>query len=384
MNIVFQNLSVSIFETMSRLSTELKAINLGQGFPEGLEPRELVEAAMQALSDGPHQYPPMRGVPALRQAVAENARHHFGLDADWEQEVIVTSGAAEALASTFFALLNTDDEVIILEPAYDSYRPLLVRAGARIVPVRLNAPDWQLPVEALEAAISSRTRAIIVNAPMNPTGKLFSAEELAFLADFINRHDLVAICDEVYEHLTFDNRKHVSLMSLPQARERCIRIGSAGKSFSVTGWKVGYIIAPQALLKTVSRAHQYLTFSTPPALQTAVAFGLRLSDAYFDGLRAELQSRRDLMAGSLRQAGFRVLDAPSTYFMNLDISEFDTAGDDFAFAQRLARESGVATIPLNVFYGDRTSVGLVRLCFGKAPETILAGVEKLRLWRERL
>jgi aspartate/methionine/tyrosine aminotransferase len=369
---------------MSRLAAEVGAINLGQGFPEGLEPRDIIEAASAAILKGPHQYPPMRGLPELRQAVAGNARRHFSLEVDWQNEVIVTSGATEALACSFLALLNPGDEVILLEPAYDSYRPLLLRAGARIVPVPLFGPAWELPREALEAAVTPRTRAIVFNAPMNPTGRIFDLKDLQFLAAFINRYDLVAVCDEVYEHLTFDGQRHIPLMTLPDARDRCVRIGSAGKSFSVTGWKVGYITAGAKLLGPIARAHQYLTFTTPPALQSAVAYGLALDDGYFDGLRAELQRRRDLMSGSLRQAGFAVLDAAATYFLNIDISAYDPAKDDFAFAQRLVREAGVATIPLSVFNGDRRSTGLLRLCFAKAPETISAGVERLKIWREGL
>jgi N-succinyldiaminopimelate aminotransferase len=383
MNAVFANLSISIFETMSRLAVETKSINLGQGIPEELEPQAVIDEAARALAAGPHQYPPMRGLPELRQAVADNARRTFGLDLDWQNEIIVTSGGTEALASTFLAVLNPGDEVLLIEPAYDSYRPLLQRAGATIVPVRMTAPDWTLPRAALEAAITPKTRAIVLNAPMNPTGRLFDLEDLQFLSDLINRHDLLAICDEVYEHLTFDGQKHIPLMSLPEARARCIRIGSAGKSFSVTGWKVGYISADARILGPIARAHQYVTFTTPPALQSAVALGLGLGDDYFEGLRTELQRRRNLMTGSLRQAGFTVLDSAGTYFLNLDISPFDPDRDDFAFAQRLVREAGVATIPLSVFYGDRQSTGLVRLCFAKAPETISAGIERLKEWRDR-
>jgi N-succinyldiaminopimelate aminotransferase len=383
MNAVFANLSISIFETMSRLAVETKSVNLGQGIPEGLEPKAVIDEAARALAAGPHQYPPMRGLPELRQAVADNARHTFGLDLDWQNEIIVTSGGTEALASTFLAVLNPGDEVLLIEPAYDSYRPLLQRAGATIVPVKMTAPDWTLPRAALEAAITPKTRAVVFNAPMNPTGRLFDLEDLQFLSDLINRHDLLAICDEVYEHLTFDGQKHIPLMSLPAARARCIRIGSAGKSFSVTGWKVGYIAADASILGPIARAHQYVTFTTPPALQSAVALGLGLGDEYFEGLRTELERRRNLMTGSLRQAGFTVLDSAGTYFLNLDISPFDPDRDDFAFAQRLVREAGVATIPLSVFYGDRQSTGLVRLCFAKAPETISAGIERLKDWRDR-
>ena len=330
---------------------------------------------------GPHQYPPMRGLPALRQAVAENAQRHFGLEVDWQNEVIVTSGATEALAAAFLALLNPGDEVILLEPAYDSYRPLVQRAGANVVPVTLEAPHWTLPREALEAAVTAKTRAIVLNTPMNPTGHLMGLDDLQFISDLIHRHDLIAICDEVYEHLTFDGRRHTPLMSLPEARARCVRIGSAGKSFSVTGWKVGYVTADARLLGPIANAHQYLTFTTPPALQTAVAYGLRLDADYFDGLRSKLQQRRDLMAGSLRQAGFSVLDAQGTYFLNIDISAYDPAGDDVAFAQRLVREAGVAAIPLSAFHSDGRSSGLLRLCFAKTPQTILAGVDRLRTWR---
>ncbi|WP_127754838.1 aminotransferase [Devosia sp. 1566] len=381
MNEVFSQLGVSIFETMSRLAAEHDAINIGQGFPEDLEPREVVEVAAEAMLAGPHQYPPMRGLPALRKAVAENAQRHFGLEIDWQTEVIVTSGATEALAAAFLALLNPGDEVILLEPAYDSYRPLVQRAGASVVPVTLEAPHWTLPREALEAAVTAKTRAIVLNTPMNPTGHLMGVDDLQFISELINRHDLVAICDEVYEHLTFDGRQHIPLMSLPEARARCVRIGSAGKSFSVTGWKVGYVTADARLLGPIANAHQYLTFTTPPALQTAVAYGLRLDADYFEGLRSKLQQRRDLMAGSLRQAGFTVLDAQGTYFLNIDISAYDPAGDDVAFAQRLVREAGVAAIPLSAFHSDGRSSGLLRLCFAKTPQTILAGVDRLRDWR---
>lgn len=381
MNNTFANLGISIFETMSRLAADLGAINLGQGFPEGLEPQSVIDAGVAALKAGPHQYPPMRGLPELRKAVAENGRRFFGIDADWESEVLITSGATEALAASFLAALNPGDEIILIEPAYDSYRPLIARAGATIVPIRLQAPNWDLPRETLANAITPRTRAIMLNAPMNPTGKVFTHSELEFIADLMDKHDLIAISDEVYEHLTLDEARHIPLMALPKARKRTIRIGSAGKSFSVTGWKVGYITADPALLGPIARAHQYITFTTPPALQQAVAFGLNLGDDYFEGLRASLRERRNLLTTGLEQAGFTVLPAPATYFLNIDISPFDPLGDDFAFAQRLVRESGVASIPVSVFNGDRGSMGLLRLCFAKAPETIAEGVRRLAVWR---
>jgi N-succinyldiaminopimelate aminotransferase len=383
MNLIFSDLDVSIFETMSRLASDLGAVNLGQGFPEGLEPQAVVEAGVRALAEGPHQYPPMRGLPELRQAVGENARRFFNLDVNWQTEVIVTSGATEALAASFLAVLNPGDEVILLEPAYDSYRPLLSRAGAIVVPVQLDPPHWRLPEERLRAAISAKTRAIVLNAPMNPTGKLFDRDELSVLAGLIAEHGLIAICDEVYEHLTFDGQRHVPLMSLPGMRDHCVRIGSAGKSFSVTGWKVGYITAAPALLEPIARAHQFITFTTPPALQLAAAFGLRLEDGYFSKLASDLQERRDLMAKGLQDAGFTVLKTAATYFLNIDISAFVKQEDDIGFTKRLLHESGVATIPLSAFYGDKRSLGLVRLCFAKSPETVALGVSRLGAWLAR-
>ena len=381
-NPLFAAVGVSIFETMSRLAAELGAINLGQGFPEGLEPPAVLAAAVEALRAGPHQYPPMRGIPELRRAVAAHGERHFGIAADWEREVVVTSGATEALAASILALITPGDEVIIFEPAYDSYRPIIERAGATAVPVALAPPHWALPRAALAAAITPRTRAILLNAPMNPTGKVFDADELADIADLVRAHDLYAICDEVYEHLTFDGRRHLPLMALPGMRERCVRIGSAGKSFSVTGWKVGYLTADAALADPIARAHQYITFTTPPALQHAAAFGLGLGNDHFDTLRASLQSRRDLLAGGLRQAGFTVLDSAATYFLNVDISAFARDGDDIAFAERLTREAGVASIPLSAFYADRRPTGLVRLCFAKSTETLTIALQRLSRWRD--
>ncbi len=379
-NSVFGSIGTSIFEEMSRLAGQLGAINLGQGFPEALEPREVIEAAAEALLRGPHQYPPMLGLPDLRQAVAENAKRHFGLVLDWEREVLVTSGATEALADSFLGLLNPGDEVIVFQPAYDCYNSLILRAGGTPVPVRLAPPEWALPRQALLDAITPRTRAIVLNTPMNPSGKIFSREELLFLADLMNKHDLIAICDEVYEHLTFDGQTHLPLMALPEARERCVRIGSAGKAFSVTGWKVGYIAAVPALLAPIARAHQYVTFTTPPALQTAVAVGLRLPDSYFDGLRQGLQARRDFLAEGLRAAGYRVLPAASTYFLNVDIAA-DGESDDIAFCRRLVQEAGVAAVPVSSFYAGRDMRQLIRFCFAKKQETLETAVERLTDWR---
>ena len=383
-NSVFATCGTSIFEVMSRLANELGAVNLGQGFPEALESPEVVEAAIQALRDGPHQYPPMLGLPALRQAVAENQKRFHGLDVDWEREVLVTSGATEALSDAFFGLLNPGDEAIVFEPVYDSYGVILRRAGVSVVPVSLRPPHWDLPREALRKAITPRTRAIVVNTPMNPIGKIFAQEDLRFIADLLLEHDLIAIADEVYEHLTFDGRRHRSLFAMPDVRDRVVRIGSAGKTFSVTGWKVGYVTADAKLLAPISRAHQFITFTTPPALQTAVAFGLRLPDDYFLGLRAALQERRDFVVAGLRDIGFEVGEVDATYFAVVDASPFDPDGDDVKFCERLTREAGVTAVPISAFYGAGQVRSHIRFCFAKRNDTLAEALDRLGKWRARL
>jgi len=382
-NVVFDSCGTSIFEEMSRLAAQVDAVNLGQGFPEGLEPKEVIEAAMRALRDGSHQYPPMLGLPTLRQAVADNARRFHGLEVDWEREVLVTSGATEALADAFFGLLNPGDEVILIEPAYDSYPVILRRAGAVPVPVRLRPPRWELPRDEFEAAITPRTRAIVINTPMNPIGKIFSDNDLRFLAGCMLKHDLVAISDEVYEHLVFDGRRHQTPFALPEVRNRVVRIGSAGKTFSVTGWKVGYITADAKLIAPIARAHQFVTFTTPPALQSAVAFGLRLPDWYYDGLRSALQERRDYLVEGLRGVGFEVGDVGATYFAVAGASGFDVADDDAEFCRRLTLHAGVTAVPISAFYGERDVRSHIRFCFAKKRETLEAALARLTRWRER-
>lgn len=381
-NRIFGAQETSIFESMSRLARDTGSLNLGQGFPEGLEPAELIEAAVKALRDGPHQYPPMVGLPELRRAVAESSRRFQGIELDWEREVLVTSGATEALADTFLALLNDGDEVILLEPAYDAYGTLIRRAGAIPVPVRLSPPDWALPCEALERAISPRTRLIVVNNPMNPIGKVFDQAERRFLAELAERHDLVIVADEVYEHLVFDEREFVSLLAIPELRDRVVRICSAGKTFSLTGWKVGYVSASPKLLAPIARAHQYVTFTTPPALQAAVAAGLHLPDNYFDDLRRGLAARRDALVDGLRAAGFDVADTPATYFAIADISAFDPVGDDLSFCRRLTVEAKVTPVPVSAFYAERDVTSHVRFCFAKSFETLGEAVHRLARWRD--
>jgi N-succinyldiaminopimelate aminotransferase len=381
-NSIFANAGTSIFESMSRLAAETGSINLGQGFPEGMEPAILIDAAVKALRDGPHQYPPMMGLPTLRQAVAENTKRFLDIDTDWEREVLVTSGATEALADTSLALLETGDEVIVFEPAYDVYAMLIRRVGAIPVPIRLAPPHWELPREQLAALITPKTRAIVINTPMNPIGKIFDDEELAFLSALALKYDLVIIADEVYEHLTFDGRSHKSLFALPEIRDRVVRIGSAGKTFSVTGWKIGYVTADAKLLAPIARAHQFVTFTTPPALQAAVAVGLRLPDAYFQSLKTDLELRRNVLVDGLRASGFTVADAASTYFAIADIRSFDSHSDDLAFSRRLTLEAGVTPVPISSFYGARDLTSHVRFCFAKKIETLEEAVKRLSRWRE--
>lgn len=379
-NSVFSACEATIFEIMSRLADQHGAINLGQGFPDGLEAQEVVEAGVKALRDGPHQYPSMLGLPALRQAIAANALRCHGLTADWEREILITSGGTEALNDAFMGVLEPGDEVLLFEPVYDSYAPILRRLGAHPIAIRLDAPDWTLPQEKIRAALTAKTRALVLNTPMNPSGKIFDAEELAFLEDLLLDHDLIAICDEVYEHLTYDGRRHDSLFARQNLRDRVIRIGSAGKSFSLTGWKIGYVMAAEKLLTPIVRAHQYVTFATPPALQAAMAVGYQLPDRYFAGLKSLLQARRDVLTAALNDLGFSTRPAQGSYFAIADFSGFDASGDDQAFCRRLVEQAGVAAIPLSCFYAAPAPSRHIRFCFAKTEDKILGAIERLAAW----
>lgn len=376
-NSVFSGLGTTVFEVMSRLAVEHKAINLGQGFPDTDGPEDVRRVAAEAAVEGPNQYPRMMGVDELRRAVAAHEKRFYGLDVDWTSEVLVTSGATEALADCIFGLVEPGDEVVLIEPLYDSYLPIVQRAGGVARPVRVTPPDWWLDRAALEAAFSPRTKAIILNNPMNPAAKVFSRAELDMIADLVIRHDAYAICDEVYEHLVFDGRAHTPLIALPGMRERCLKIGSAGKTFSLTGWKVGYITAAPALLTPVARTHQFITFTTPPNLQRAVAFGLGKEDAYFHGLAAAMQASRDRLAAGLAALGFGVIDSAGTYFVSADIRPLDLGADDVEACRRLTVEAGVTAIPVSAFYGADAPTHFVRFCFCKSDAVIDAALQRL-------
>ena len=376
-NAIFSPLGTTIFTVMSQLATAHRAINLGQGFPDGNGHEDMRAQAALFLNDQPNQYPPMLGVPDLRQAVATHATRFYALDIVWKDEVMVTSGATEALAACLLGLINPGDEVVLIEPLYDSYLPIVRLAGGVPKCVRLAPPYWELPREALAAAFGPKTKAIVLNSPMNPIGKVFMREELTFIANLVARFDAYAICDEVYEHLTFANRPHIPLMTLPGMRTRCLRIGSAGKTFSLTGWKVGYVTAAPALLQAAAKTHQFLTFTTPPNLQRAVAYGLEKDDAYFSNLVSTLQAKRDLLAAGLREIGFTVLESDGTYFVTADFAVFGFDGDDVAFCRHLTTEAGVAAIPVSAFYESEAPKSLNRFAFCKSDDVLIEALTRL-------
>lgn len=384
MNPLYGSLPDTIFDVMSGLARETGAVNLGQGFPEWDGPEDVRRSAADALMKGPNQYPPMRGLPHLRERVAEHYRQHQGLDLDWKTEVTITSGATEALAAALLCVLSPGDEVVLFEPMYDSYLPMLRRAGANARFVRLKPPHWRVDPVELAAAFTDRTRAVVLNTPLNPSASLIGAEDLALIAAQCIKHDCIAISDEVWEHCVFDGARHVSMLAAPGMRERAIKIGSAGKIFSMTGWKVGFVCAAPALTTAFAKAHQFLTFTTPPNLQEAVAFGLGKPRAHFDDMRRQLEASRDRLATALGQEGFVTLPAAGTYFMAIDLAASGIALADTEFAVRAVKECGVATIPFSAFYNTSPDSALVRLCFAKSDATLDKGVEALARARRLL
>jgi aspartate/methionine/tyrosine aminotransferase len=376
-NALLSRAGTTIFTVMSALAVRHGAINLGQGFPDVEGPADIVRAAADALMDGRNQYPPLTGVPELREAVAAANKRFWGLEIDPASGVVVTSGATEAITACLMALLNPGDEVVLIEPLYDTYLPVVRMLGAVPKLVRLEPPGWNLPREALRAAFGPRTKALLLNTPMNPTGKVFTRDELEFLAGLLALHDAYAICDEVYEHLVFAPARHVPLMSLPGMAERCLRIGSAGKTFSLTGWKVGYVSGPPDLIGVVAKAHQNLTFTTPPNLQRAVAKGLEKDDAYFETLSGSLAAKCARLSAGLCRVGFAVLPAQGSYFVVADFSGFGFAGDDVAFSRHITEQAGVACIPVSAFYEGEAPSHWVRFAFCKKNEVLDEAVSRL-------
>ena len=381
MNPLFADMPTTIFEAMSGAARDLGAVNLGQGFPDFGWPEDVIARAAEALTQGSNQYPPMRGLPELREAVAAHYARHQDLAIEPSQ-VIVTSGATEALASSLLALISPGDEVVLIQPLYDAYLPLVLRAGGVPRLVRLTPPDWRITEQVLAGAFSERTKLVLFNNPHNPTARLFGADELALLAEAAGRSNAVILSDEVWEHLFFDRPGFPSIAGLPGMAERVVKIGSAGKIFSMTGWKVGWIVAPRAMAEPIAKAHQFVTFTTPPNLQAGAAYGLGKSQAYFEEMRASFAAARDAMRAKLGAAGYEVLASEGTYFLCVDLAASGIALDDATFCRRAVAEAGVAAIPLSAFYAEDPVTNVVRLCFAKKSETIDAGIAALTRARE--
>lgn len=364
----------TIFAEMSALAVQTGSINLGQGFPDTDGPAELLDAAARAIRDGHNQYPPGPGVPELRHAIAAHQQRHYRLGYDPDTEVLVTTGATEAIAAAVTALAGPGDEVVMFEPYYDSYAATVALAGAtrRVVTLRRDGPGgqgWTFDPDELRAAITSSTKVMLLNTPHNPTGKVFTREELTTIADLAAEHDLIVIADEVYEHLTFDGTEHVPIATLPGMRERTVQISSAGKTFSVTGWKIGWVCAPPPLLGAVRTVKQFLTYVSGSPFQPAVAAALATIP---ETLRDQLQKQRDLLCTGLAARGYDVVVPQATYFATVDVKQ-----DGRQFCRDLPVRAGVVAIPSSVFYDSDAGDTLVRFAFCKRPEVLQAALERL-------
>jgi aspartate/methionine/tyrosine aminotransferase len=395
----------TIFDVMSTLARELNAVNLGQGFPDRDGAPDVRAFAAKSLMEDSNQYPPSPGLPELRLAVADHYRRFQGLDLDGMREVVVASGATEALMAAILGLLSPGDEVVMFQPLYDAYLPMVKLAGGVPRFIRLEPPHWRITPEALAEAFSPKTKLVLFNNPLNPAAVVFPDEDLALLAQACVRHDAIVVSDEVWEHVVFDGLRHrpimalpgmrdrtvktvgqyqqqnpprfVSLMSIEGMRDRTVKIGSAGKIFSLTGWKVGWACAAPPLAEAIAKAHSFLTFTTPPNLQRAVAYGLGKDDSYFAPMREGFARSRDRLAAGLTAEGFTVLPSEGTYFLLLDLKASGIDMDDQTFAQRAVREAGIATIPVSSFYAEDPVTTVIRLCFSKKDETLDAGIERL-------
>jgi len=372
-----RGLGTTIFAEMSELARRTGAVNLGQGFPDTDGPPEVIEAAVQALRTGRNQYAPGPGVPELRTAIADHQRRCYGIDLDPMSEVVVTTGATEAVAAALLGLVDPGDEVVVLEPYYDSYVAGIQMAGGVRRPVTLRAPDFRLDVDALRAAITPRTRLVLLNSPHNPTGTVLTRDELSAVAELAIEHDLLVVTDEVYEHLTYDGAEHVPIATWPGMAERTVTISSAGKTFSFTGWKVGWATGPAHLVGAVAAAKQYLTFTSGAPLQPAVATALGLPDQVLVDLRVDLQRRRDLLCDGLSALGLEVFVPAGTYFATTDISPLGYP-DGTAFCLDLPTRAGVVAIPHQVFYDDADAGRmLVRWAFCKRDEVLHEALDRL-------
>jgi len=382
MNPVYAALPTTIFEKMSALARETGAINLGQGFPDAPGPEDIRRAAADALIERSNQYPPMLGLAELRQAIARHYGADQGLALDWQSEIVVTSGATEAIAAAILALVSPGDEVVLIQPLYDAYLPMVERAGGVAKLIRLEPPLWTIDPVALDAAFGPKTKLLVFNNPANPTGKMYDRATLELLAERCIAHDVIALCDEVWEHVRFGS-PHIPLFALPGMRERAVKIGSAGKIFALTGWKVGWMIAAAPIARQLARAHQFLTFTTPPNLQWAVAEGLGKPADWFDAMRADFAAARARLVDGLTAAGYVVLPAEATWFVTIDLPASGITLDDVTFADRMASEGGVVTIPMSAFYAEAAIRTLVRLCYTKNDETLDLAIERFASFRSK-
>ena len=373
----------TVFERMSALARELGAINLGQGFPEMEEPPELIAAAQRALGERSNQYPPMRGLAELRSAIADYYRREQGLELSAEH-IVVTSGGTEALAASLLALIEPGDEVVLVQPLYDAYLPLVQWAGGTARLISLTPPHWTLPLDQLAAAIGPRTRGIVLNTPNNPVGTMLTRAELEGIGALAEAHELWVLCDEVWEGMVFDGTPHVSPLSLPALALRAVKIGSAGKIFSLTGWKIGWAVAAPPLASRIAARHQFLTFTTATPLQWAVTEGLALPASWHQAHRARYAAAKARLVSGLEAAGFAVLPASGTWFVTVDLAASGLPAGDAEVAERLIREAGVAAIPVSAFYAQAAETGYLRLCFAKEDAVLDEAVARLARFRSEL
>ena len=373
-----QGFGTTIFAEMTSLAAATGSINLGQGFPDTDGPREVLDAAIAAINGGLNQYPPGLGMPVLRAAIAEHQQRFYGLAFDPDTEVLVTAGATEALAGILLGLLDTGDEVVLFEPMYDSYQACIALAGATAKPVTLRPPSYGFDLDELRAAITPKTKALLVNTPHNPTGKVLDRAEMQAIADLALEYDLTVITDEVYEHLVFDDAQHIAMATLPGMRDRTISISSGGKTFNTTGWKIGWLCGPAHLITVAKTAKQFLTYVNGGPFQPGIAAGLSLPTEFFTGLSADMQAKRDRLLPGLTAAGFTVYPTRGTYFVTVDIRPLRADGDGMAFCRDLPYRCGVVAIPNEVFYANkREGRHLVRFAFCKRFEVLDEAAERL-------
>ena len=374
-----QGFGTTIFAEMSGIAVATDSINLGQGFPDTDAPRQILDAAIGAINGGLNQYPPGPGMPVLRHAIAAHQQRFYGLEYDPDNEILVTVGATEALAAALLGLLDTGDEVVVFDPMFDSYAPCIAMAGGVVKPVLLRPPNYTFDPTEFLAAVTPRTKLILLNTPHNPTGRVFTAMEMQCIADVAIERDLIVITDDVYEHLVFDGTRHIAMASLTGMRARTLSISSGGKTFNTTGWKIGWVCGPAPLVQAARTAKQFLTYVGGGPFQPAIALGLGLPDEFFDGVAKDLQAKRDRLLPGLVEAGFNVYPTSGTYFVTVDIRPLQADGDGMAFCRSLPHRCRVVAIPNEVLYADKAAGRhLVRFAFCKRLDVLDEAVARLR------